>query len=74
MSRLTDSRPQGETLQKHTEFWRRLLQTWQQLAASDPDGKQVTSLHAKRHGRVWLYARTTANSQKPEPASAALGE
>ncbi len=57
LNRLSGTRPQGETVQEHDERWRKLLRTWQQLAASDPDGTQVTSLRAKRHGRVWLYER-----------------
>lgn len=57
LTRLSDTRPQGETAEAHDEQWRKLLDRWQQLAANDPDGKQVSSPRAKRHGRVWLYKR-----------------
>ncbi|MBM4089712.1 MAG: VCBS repeat-containing protein [Planctomycetes bacterium] len=60
---LTGTRSQGETVQEHDERWRKVLRTLQEVAASDPDGTQVA--RAKRHGRVWLYARTAASGEKP---------
>jgi hypothetical protein len=59
------TRSPAATVHEDDQRWRKVLRTLQELAASDPDGTQVTSVRAKRHGRVWLYARTAACGQKP---------
>ena len=59
------TRSPAATVQEDDQRWRRLLRTLQELAASDPDGRQVTGARAKRHGRVWMYARTSASGREP---------
>jgi hypothetical protein len=65
-SRLTADRPQGEAVQEHDAQWKKALRALQEVAARDPDGTQSSgNLRSKRHGRVWLYARTAASGRNP---------